>query len=194
MPIKILFIGYDEKKTTLISKLREKGCLVDHTSAPLGPNCNRYDLLVSFGYRHIIKKEMLCLIHVPIVNLHIAYLPYNRGAHPHFWSFFDGTPSGVTIHLIDEGIDTGPILYQKRVNFEKRKATFKKTYRRLIKEMEDLFMGNIDEIISRQFVPRKQSGKGTYHNTWDLPANIQNWDVDIDQTICNLLTNDEKQT
>ena len=38
--------------------------------------------------------------------MHISYLPFNRGAHPNYWSFKDNSPKGVTIHFIDNGIDT----------------------------------------------------------------------------------------
>jgi hypothetical protein len=77
-----------------------------------------YDLIISFGYRHIISKEIIKSVNCPIINLHISYLPYNRGAHPNFWSFYDKTPSGVTIHLVNEGIDTGPIIYQRHIIFD----------------------------------------------------------------------------
>ena len=55
-------------------------------------------------------------LQIPIVNLHKAYLPYNKGAHPNFWSFAENTPSGITIHVIDSGIDTGNIIYRKFID------------------------------------------------------------------------------
>ena len=48
-----------------------------------------------------------------LINLHISYLPYNRGSYPNYWSFKENTPNGVSIHHIDDGIDTGPVLVQK---------------------------------------------------------------------------------
>ena len=69
---------------------------------------------MSFGYRKIIHNKILKKLHKPIVNLHISYLPYNRGSHPAFWAFLDRTPSGVTIHELDKGIDTGKIIFQKK--------------------------------------------------------------------------------
>ncbi|MCL0081308.1 hypothetical protein M1N64_03665 [Peptococcaceae bacterium] len=41
------------------------------------------------------------------INLHISFLPWNRGADPNFWSFIENAPVGVSIHYLDEGIDTG---------------------------------------------------------------------------------------
>ena len=53
-----------------------------------------------------------------IINLHISYLPYNKGAHPNFWSFADNTPSGVTIHEVNENLDSGNIIFQKKIEFD----------------------------------------------------------------------------
>jgi len=65
--------------------------------------------VVSYGYRRILKQNVIGGFDCPIFNLHISYLSYNRGAHRNFWSFYDNTPSGAAIHLNDSGEDTGPI-------------------------------------------------------------------------------------
>ena len=62
-------------------------------------------MIVSFGYNKLIKKLILKFVNCPIYNIHISYLPYNKGAHPNFWSFIDRTPHGVSIHKINENID-----------------------------------------------------------------------------------------
>jgi methionyl-tRNA formyltransferase len=50
------------------------------------------------------------------LNVHPSYLPDNRGPDPLFWTFKRGdATTGVTIHLMDESLDTGPILLQERV-------------------------------------------------------------------------------
>jgi methionyl-tRNA formyltransferase len=67
---------------------------------------------LSVGHRHKIPKRILDLFPQGIVNLHTGYLPWNRGAYPNVWPIIDGSPAGVTLHLMDEGIDTGPILRQ----------------------------------------------------------------------------------
>ena len=119
---KILFLGYDETQTKLIDALINKNCVVDHTKDKVD-SIKKYDFVVSYGYRHILKGDLINSSDCPIFNLHISYLPYNRGAHPNFWSFYDNTPAGVTIHLIDEGVDTGPIVSQKYVYFNKNDDT-----------------------------------------------------------------------
>lgn len=169
----VLFLGYGRDHTTLIDALLAGNCEVHHSEDAI-PDV-RYDLVVSFGYRHLIRQSQIERIGCPIINLHISYLPYNRGAHPNFWSFFDGTPAGVTIHLIDEGIDTGPILFQERVTFAKTEVTFAQTYDRLIKEIEALFIRRLPEIIAGNWTEIEQVGAGTQHNLKDLPTEFAGW-------------------
>ncbi len=175
---KILFLGYSEKQTTLLDAIIKLNCEVWHTEGKIS-STEGYDIVISYGYRHILKREIIESSGAPIVNLHISYLPWNRGAHPNFWSFYDCTPSGVSIHLVDEGIDTGNIIFQKYVNFHKDEKTFSQTYKRLITEVESLFKENLGSIINRTFTSFKQRRKGTYHRVADLPKEFSGWDSDI---------------
>lgn len=181
--MRILFLGYDKNQTSLIDFLSEEGHEVSHYSAAANLNYfKKFDFVISFGYRHIIKKDVIDYFGNKIINLHIALLPFNRGSHPNFWSFWDGTPAGVTIHLVDEGIDTGDILYQKLVPFLEEEDTFAKTYAKLTKEIETLFKNNFNNILNCEIKPRKQIGEGTYHRSSDLPS-IESWSVNIKEFV-----------
>lgn len=182
---KVLFLGYSEEKTKLIDDLVSLGCEVWHTEEKI-ESTSGYDLVISYGYRHILKKDIIESSPAPIINLHISYLPWNRGAHPNFWSFFDSTPSGVSIHLIDENIDTGPILYQKYVNFRTEEKTFSQTYNRLMQEIEQLFQENIESIVANTFVAIPQRRMGSYHCLSDLPENFSGWDSNIQAEVMRL--------
>jgi hypothetical protein len=175
---RVLFLGYTSEKTTLIDALVNANCEVWHTQEKIDTT-QGFDFVISYGYGHILKKSIIESSVAPIINLHISYLPWNRGAHPNFWSFFDCTPSGVSIHLIDEGIDTGPIIYQRYVNFPKDQITFSQTYRQLIIELESLFKENLKEIISGTYKPLPQRSKGSYHKVDDLPSAFSGWDSNI---------------
>ena len=183
--IKVLFLGYAPKETRLIDGLIELHCEVWHTEEQI-KSTEGYDLVISYGFKHILKKDVIKNSTAPIINLHISYLPWNRGAHPNFWSFYDCTPSGVTIHLIDEGLDTGPIIYQRYVNFNKEENTYAKTYKRLIREIEELFMEHVNDIISKKFVALPQRRKGTYHSLADLPQEFEGWNAEISKEIVRL--------
>lgn len=182
---KILFLGYSREQTSLIDDLVSKKCEVWHTDEKIQSTVG-YDLVISYGYRHILKKEIIESSKAPIVNLHISYLPWNRGAHPNFWSFYECTPSGVSIHLIDEGVDTGAVIYQRYVNFDKEEDTFSKTYKKLIVEIEKLFRDNIDELISKKFIATPQRRKGSYHSVANLPKEFIGWDTVIKEEVVRL--------
>ena len=179
---RILFLGYDQTQTTLIDALIASKCAVDHTADKIDA-IKSYDCVISYGYKHILKQSIIDGFECPVFNLHISYLPYNRGAHPNFWSFYDNTPSGVTIHLIDRGIDTGPIVKQKYVNFKESDDTFVKTYSVLIKNMEDLFLEFLPSLLSDTWTTKPQRGEGTIHYVKDLPSNFAGWNANISDEI-----------
>lgn len=63
-----------------------------------------------------IPREILHLPRLGCLNVHPSLLPDNRGPDPVFWTFWRGDAStGVTVHLMDEGLDTGPIVVQERI-------------------------------------------------------------------------------
>ena len=175
-------MGYQTTETKLINLLIDNGCEVWHTSSPIFSTLG-FDLAISFGYRHILEINTINSSSAPIINLHISYLPYNRGAHPNFWSFFEGTPSGVSIYLIDKGIDTGPILFQRYANFPKTATTFTQTYKFLIELIEQLFIENLQSIIAKSYSSKKQRHKGTYHCVANLPNSFTGWGAVIEDEI-----------
>jgi len=182
---RVLFLGYTLEQTSLVDELVKANCEVWHTQEKIETTVG-FDFVISFGYKHILKKTIIESSKAPIINLHISYLPWNRGAHPNFWSFFDSTPSGVSIHLIDEGIDTGPILFQRNVNFEKDVVTFSQAYKQLIQEIESLFRENLNKIIIGDYNPTPQGSKGSYHKVADLPTEFLGWDNNIQDEIRRL--------
>lgn len=125
-------------------------------------------LIISYNYRYIIHKEVIQCMHGHIINLHISLLPWNRGANPNFWSFYENTPKGVTIHLVDEHLDTGDIIFQKECDFDVQEETFASSYDRLQNEIQELLLEHLEDIIEWKVFPRKQIGQGTYHIGKDL--------------------------
>jgi hypothetical protein len=63
----------------------------------------------------ILDSEMLSLPRKGWVNAHPGLLPEYRGAEPVLWALKNGDPQGATVHLLDEGIDTGPILLKREM-------------------------------------------------------------------------------
>ena len=138
--MKILFLGYKENQ--IIDFLNENNDVVVWNDRVDSEFVSQFDFVISYGYLHIFKKDVIDACKNGILNLHISYLPFNRGFHPNLWSFIDDTKKGVTIHFVDEGVDTGDILFQKEILFNLEEDTLKKTYNRLKKEIEILFINN----------------------------------------------------
>lgn len=121
------------------------------------------DIFVSYNYKYIISEEIITLMDGKIVNLHISFLPWNRGADPNLWSFLENTPNGVTIHLIDKDVDTGNILLQKRFELNERVETLESSYKKLHDEIQKLFIVNWTRIKNFQISPSPQPGQGSCH-------------------------------
>jgi len=67
------------------------------------------DLIVFTG-GNILREELLEIPRLGVLNVHLGLLPEIRGMSSPEWSLLQNVPVGVTIHYIDSGIDTGPIL------------------------------------------------------------------------------------
>lgn len=77
------------------------------------------DLVVVSGTR-IIKNNILKGLNCRIVNLHVGITPEYRGVHGAYWALVnnDAEHAGVTLHYVDQGIDTGSVLAQKKCVFK----------------------------------------------------------------------------
>lgn len=150
-----------------------------HGSAPL---LNDIDYIISYGYRHILGKKIVARFRWRLINLHISLLPWNRGADSNLWSFLENTPKGVTIHYIDEGLDTGDILAQQPVALGATE-TLRSSYKTLSDAIEDLFFDTWDDIRRGLVLAHPQPLGGTYHRVNDKVPYMQllsdGWDTPV---------------
>ena len=178
-----LFLGYKKNQTSLISFLEKKNFIIkNYQKIPPLKVFKQSDFILSFGFRKIISENFIKKIKRPIFNIHLSYLPFNRGGHPNFWSFIENTPAGVSIHKIDKGIDTGNIIFRKKINFDinlDKFSSFKKTYNYLFLEAEQLFKKNFDKIYNKKYKKKLNNGKGSFHYKKDLPRWMKNWNMSI---------------
>lgn len=74
------------------------------------------DLLISAAHSRLIRQSDIVIPAVGTIGIHPSVLPKYRGSHPLWWALKNGEREvGVTIYVLDDGIDTGPIIAQKRV-------------------------------------------------------------------------------
>jgi methionyl-tRNA formyltransferase len=178
-----LFLGYKKNQTSLINFLKNKNFIIkNYQKIPPLKIFKESDFILSFGFRKIIKENIIKELKKPIFNIHLSYLPFNRGANPNFWSFIENTPAGVSIHKIDKRIDAGDIILRKKINFNinlNKFSTFKKTYNYLFFEAEQLFKKNFNKIYNKKYKKILNNNKGTFHYKKDLPKWMKNWNMNI---------------
>lgn len=81
------------------------------------------ELVVLAGYMHLLTRPFLARFPERVVNVHPSLLPAFPGAHAIDDALAAGVETtGVTVHLVDEGLDTGPVLRQEELPVEPRET------------------------------------------------------------------------
>lgn len=126
------------------------------------------ELIVLAWWPKIIGRNLIGLSGVRIVNFHPSLLPYNRGKNYNFWTIVEETPFGVTIHEVNEGIDSGDILFQKTIekNWE---DTGESLYKKAKTSMLELFTESFDLLVEGKYFKQTQDfSKGSMHFAKEL--------------------------
>lgn len=180
--MKILLLA---SESPLEAFLRQGGDEVVRRDEPLDAAAlarEGFSVLVSHGYRHILRPPVLDLFPGRAVNLHISLLPWNRGADPNLWSFLEDTPKGVTIHHLDPGVDTGDVIAQREVVMNPG-DTLRSSYARLQEEILSLFREQWPAIRAGTAPRTPQATAGTAHRLKDkepyLDALALGWDTPV---------------
>jgi len=148
----------------------------------LNPDCG-----VSAFFGHILRKQVIDLFPSGIVNLHTSLLPLNRGSWPNVWTIVDQTAAGVTMHLVDEGVDTGPILAQATVAACPT-DTGLSLNQRLETALVELFRSNWDKFMRGELTPQPQSdSSATMHRAKDAAEKIDHIDLDAEYRAGDLI-------
>lgn len=118
------------------------------------------DLIVVFAYGKILPKEVLEIPRAGCWNIHLSLLPKYRGASPVQWAILEGeNTTGVTIMLMDEGMDTGPILLQREIKIEEIDTT-----PTLLSKLVEISVQALRETLSLykqgKLIPRPQPADG----------------------------------
>lgn len=166
---KILYLGKKNKK--IFNFFRKKNISFKSYEKNINGKkikfFKKFEFLISFNYRYILKKKIIDLFKHKALNCHISYLPWNKGAHPNFWSFYDNTKKGISIHVLDGGVDTGDLIFQKKVLFTNKDTLFT-SHKKLNKEMENYLIKKLPLILKDDYKTKKQIKGGTFHYKKDI--------------------------
>lgn len=126
------------------------------------------DLIVCVNFDQILKKDIINLPTIGCINTHASLLPKYRGRAPLNWAMINGEEySGVTVHFIDEGIDTGDIILQEKIKIDedyyisdllnKVKNIYPKIVLNAIRDLESNNLNLIKPDLSKGFYVNKRS-------------------------------------
>lgn len=109
------------------------------------------DLLFSINYQYLLEKDMLSFPRITALNIHGSLLPKYRGRTPLIWAIINGEKeTGMTVHIIDDHCDTGPIVNQKSVKIPEQA-----TGAEMVKLYEEIYpqfiLETIDQVLSGEY-------------------------------------------
>lgn len=142
------------------------------------------DLLISVAWRYIFKKDILKLPRLAAINFHGSLLPKCRGANPTNWAIISGEKeTGVTAHFIDEGIDTGDVIIQKKIKIGNDDTAYS-----LRIKQDKVSISIMDELISyfpSGKFPRKQQNdtEATFFKQRKPEDGLVHWDSMTSQQV-----------
>ena len=125
------------------------------------------DLGVSCLFGHVLQRDIVDLTQNRIINMHPSLLPFGRGSDPIPWAKIEGNPQGVTIHYMEEGLDSGAIVFQKPLETDLSMSAgeiYEIAMSELFKGIKQVF----PRILAGDQLAKEQSGAPSYHSSKDL--------------------------
>lgn len=163
----------DSQQNLLAEKLTNRGVLLNKDFA------NYVDLLLVFNYNKIINTEEYK--NIPILNVHMGLLPKWRGNSANTWAVLNGEQFvGYTIHLINDELDSGDIVYQFKCEVDLN-SSYSHTRNTILKDLEmniahilRSYMSNEVNLISQSnseyiYCSKIRKSDGVI-KSWNLPS------------------------
>ncbi len=117
------------------------------------------DMIVVVAYGRIFPSTVLKIPRIGCVNVHASLLPRYRGAAPVNWAIVNGErETGITIMLMDEGMDTGDVFCKKKVSIGEDE-TAEELLQRLSIQGAQFLLQTIERIEKKEIIPIKQDEK-----------------------------------
>lgn len=129
LPIEIVAVGSDQLGTRALKRSEDAGIPTRVFPINRYPDRraqeedilnwmreNQVQLLLLAGYMRVLGPDFIAQVNFPILNIHPSLLPAFPGLHAQRQALEYGVKvSGCTVHLVDEGLDSGPIILQEAV-------------------------------------------------------------------------------
>jgi methionyl-tRNA formyltransferase len=116
-----------------------------------------------YASRRICRPPVIACFPQGLLNLHLGLLPGSRGRQPVEWSILEGRPTGVTVFLLDAGIDTGREIVLRREVPVRAEPDLAAAKRRLAERDAEFFREALERLRSPGFRPETHDGRGARH-------------------------------
>ena len=138
---------------------------------------------ISLEYSRLLKPEQFKS--GDLFNSHFSLLPEYKGMYTSAWPILDGKDySGVTLHRIDRGIDTGDIIAQTRFGFDSNE-TARQLYERYLNVGIELFKDWFPKLLSGNFETSPQPTRGSSYRS-KSSINYKDLKIDLNQTAASI--------
>ncbi len=140
------------------------------------------DIIVVVAFGQMLSRKVLDIPAFGCLNIHPSLLPRYRGSSPVASAILRGdTETGVTIMLLDAGVDTGPILTQKRVFMEPEDTT-ESLENKLSEIGADLLVETMPAWFEQKLSPKRQEdGEATYTSQISKNDGAINWQLSANE-------------
>lgn len=136
------------------------------------------ELFISMSFNQILKKEIIAFAPKGFINCHAGMLPFYRGRNPLNWALINGERSlGVTAHFIDEGIDTGDIIFQDIIPIS-NEDTYSTLLDKAIQACPTCLCKAVELLERDNFIPIRQDTihpTGTYFGQRRVGDEVLDW-------------------
>lgn len=127
----------------------------------------RYDLVISAHCKQIFPKILVSSVRC--INIHPGFNPSNRGWFPQVFSIINKKDIGCTVHVMDDEVDHGEIIYQQRVVIESWDTSYD-VYNKVIQVEKDYITNNLLDLVLEQYNSKKMLEEGNYNSIEDFKS------------------------
>lgn len=126
------------------------------------------DMGILAWWPNLVSGSLLSSARLGFINTHPSLLPYNRGKHYNFWALVEQAPFGVSLHFVDEGIDSGDVIAQSQIFYD-WEDTGESLYLKAQEEIFLLFTKEYPRIREGRIVRKEQDlAVGSLHYSNEL--------------------------
>ena len=181
---KIFEEKFVNKNTTNIKSLPILYGELNKLSLPYLNEFLKSNIYIVFGSSYIKGKLLKFLVEHKAINIHAGLSPYYRGTDCNFWALYDGNPHlvGATIHLLSQGLDSGPLLYHAMSNlktnpFEYTMSTVKSAFHSITEKIKDNSILEINPIAQDKSKEIRYSRKNEFNE--DIVSEYFKKEIDL---------------